>query len=1174
MTKKNNKMTVSEQPGYISAEENTVQDGDAKKVSSDNFPMICSDSKSGNGFDTEKPVVLLKSTPCPVTEEFKNVVNSALSKHFDEKITPMCNAVAAVKRVINQICAEKNGWIPMRDGTWYFSAIDAIIYTAKQTTMIGNGWLQDLSPFKVDSSFNDYAGCIPDYGEVCRMNTRFTPVLGDIYFLACLIGYDWGANIQYENSVPQLKSEYLAIYEKCHSNDKVAFLNCKQCYGVKRDGNRLDCDVYNLPIFRFHKGVLEKGLSSSQVFCQFCLFDLEPILFSDIQYEDEFNSQTNGFKDSTFPEDKCASMLSAVGFKDWTAACQWTRLFDWAKMLFRAQPELFDPDCDSFLSIELCKKAFEAGKTVFGMNKAAMESEVLQGKSSICDEAISSFLQKKLLESDFRRGNISPMYDEGVLTTANSGHWDIWEKNAIMPDLASVEVPCRFYARNPVCDIHSGATVGIDFGTKSTVVVRRVARQELEPMRIGTGDFNKLSSREDYENPTIMQLINWDSFRKAYIQREGRPETLWDDLIISHAAGEARKSCASGNEFPTYFADMKQWAGGSDYTLQLWDKNSVLKANAKGEKTPDNIIHLPPFRDLTEEDMNPLEIYAYNIGLQINNMKQGIHLHYELSYPVTYDRDNLERLRSCFERGLRKSLPQSILDNEEIMQDFYVRFGASEPAAYSLCALQEFGFEPESGEYVHYGVFDFGGGTTDFDFGIFRGANEEEEDSGKDFVLEHFRPSGDRYLGGENILQMLAFHVFRKNRGILLEKGIQFSRPYDKEGTVFDGHEELVNDMSSEAMLNMQSLMGCLRPLWENPADAEKNFTRGEIALNLFKKDGSQETNVTLALDREELLGLVKNRILQGVKNFFIRLEEAFSTSNIKEKIDKIYILLAGNSCKSHFVKEVFLEQISELKSRKDSKLSSMKFQLLPLLGSQEADAFIRNRKNPVPLTLEQLDMMMGIIYEYFDIGLDADDFAELSQQDALEKLHGILQENKDIPQEQSCALLEEIKHIFDKQNTEETVSSDKDESRFFSPTGKTGVAFGLVMGRSGGNVLVIDKNMDKEGDISFRYYVGRAKRRMLKSVLDGTVEKMSWQRVMKIGDDANVELYFTDMPEGGTGEMPVSRANCLSIGVRQPAMAGQELFIRISGADEIQYAIAGSENNINKDDIKTQRLS
>ncbi len=45
--------------------------------------------------------------------------------------------------------------------------------------------------------------------------------------------------------------------------------------------------------------------------------------------------------------------------------------------------------------------------------------------------------------------------------------------------------------------------------------------------------------------------------------------------------------------------------------------------------------------------------------------------------------------------------------------------GASEPAAYALTALQQYGFEPEGDERVFYGVFDFGGGTTDFDFGIY-----------------------------------------------------------------------------------------------------------------------------------------------------------------------------------------------------------------------------------------------------------------------------------------------------------------------------------------------------------------------------------------------------------------------------------------------------------------------
>ena len=56
-------------------------------------------------------------------------------------------------------------------------------------------------------------------------------------------------------------------------------------------------------------------------------------------------------------------------------------------------------------------------------------------------------------------------------------------------------------------------------------------------------------------------------------------------------------------------------------------------------------------------------------------------------------------------------------------------------------------------------IFDFGGGTTDFDFGIWRKANGVKERR-YHYVIEHFGDGGDKYLGGENLLELLAISCF------------------------------------------------------------------------------------------------------------------------------------------------------------------------------------------------------------------------------------------------------------------------------------------------------------------------------------------------------------------------------------------------------------------------------
>lgn len=80
------------------------------------------------------------------------------------------------------------------------------------------------------------------------------------------------------------------------------------------------------------------------------------------------------------------------------------------------------------------------------------------------------------------------------------------------------------------------------------------------------------------------------------------------------------------------------------------------------------------------EVIDPIELYAYYIGLYINNMNNGIYMDYVLSFPVTYERKIREAILKSFSRGIKKSLPESILNDTELMKKFNVQAGTSEPA--------------------------------------------------------------------------------------------------------------------------------------------------------------------------------------------------------------------------------------------------------------------------------------------------------------------------------------------------------------------------------------------------------------------------------------------------------------------------------------------------------------
>jgi len=504
---------------------------------------------------------------------------------------------------------------------------------------------------------------------------------------------------------------------------------------------------------------------------------------------------------------------------------------------------------------------------------------------------------KYYLSIDKERINIDD-YRENRLLDPNVGHWDLKEEDKEeLKELLGKDV----YSRDPKLDINQGGIVGIDFGTKSTVVVYQKDRNNILPMRISGEELNKEARDTDYENPTVIEFRDLIKFKKDYDEEIGRPNTKWEDVTISHVAFRHLMEGTS-EQFDSIISDIKQWTVNKNAKIEVIDK--------KGNK-----ISLPPYLDLDENDENyidPVEIYAYYIGSYINTMRNGIYLEYYLSFPVTYEKAVREKILKSFEKGIKKSLPVQIQEDEKIMKKFRVKHGSNEPAAYAVCALKKLKIEPKENEKIYYGVFDFGGGTTDFDFGIWK--NSEDEDM-FDYELEHFGAGGDIHLGGENILKELAYKVFSDNTSELRKRKIQYVRP---EWCPELSGEEILVEYTREAKLNTRKLAEeKLRNLWEEKTDGRID----EIKINLFNADGVSENGIELNINEEELKALIKDKIEKGIKNFFIKMEDAFKDEDVK----KVHIFLAGNSCRHSFVNEIFERYVVEMKDKMELLIYDLK---------------------------------------------------------------------------------------------------------------------------------------------------------------------------------------------------------------------------------------------------------
>jgi len=657
-----------------------------------------------------------------------------------------------------------------------------------------------------------------------------------------------------------------------------------------------------------------------------------------------------------------------------------------------------------------------------------------------------------LLQEDTIRADLIP-YNEKMLYDIQQGHWSLWDSQKLCKEPIRCKLDRKLVARDPQSSIVDGV-VAIDFGTKSTVVAFQENSSHIQLMRVGITDHSKNIEAYQYENPTILEFNDLVSFLEAYGAQEGRPFTKWEDLTISHTALNSLKNSKS-EYFNTYLSELKQWAGDKKRNLKIKDKQGYVE-------------DIEPFLTIGDDDLNPIELYAYLLALSINNQNNGIFLKYILSFPVTYEIEIQNKIIDSFKKGIKKSLPQGLHNQADILASLDVQKGASEPAAYAVVALEEYGFDPVGDEKVFYAIFDFGGGTTDFDFGVFYEANTKEQKR-YDFVIEHFGAGGDRYLGGENLLEYLAFEIFKANQSTMLELSCQFTLP--PECQKFLGSETLLSS-SREAKMNTKILMEAIRPYWEGNQEASKELENKTISVNLYDINAKAHVGVELSVEKDVLDQLLKDRIRKGVRTFFDALRVAYCSEKVDSSNLKIInIFLAGNSSKSPLVENIFQEEIEIL----------------------------------------------------------TEDFIKLTKTQTKEKFFKLFK----------------------------PLGDDSDMNK---PTGKTGVAFGLIKTRKGGKICVINHN-ETDNSINFAYYLGIEKRKKFKVEISRDAPYNEWFEFIDASEDT-FEVYYCSLDSATTNNIPIADGSILKKMLKiDKRYDNANIYIRLINATEFEYVVATQES-------------
>jgi hypothetical protein len=86
-------------------------------------------------------------------------------------------------------------------------------------------------------------------------------------------------------------------------------------------------------------------------------------------------------------------------------------------------------------------------------------------------------------------------------------------------------------------------------------------------------------------------------------------------------------------------------------------------------------------------------------------------------------------------------------------------------------------------------------------------------------------------------------------------------------------------------------------------------------------------------------------------------------------------------------------------------------------------------------------------------------------------------------------------------------------------PTGKTGVAFGLIESREGGKILVLDHNVKE--NINFKYYLGESRKKKFKVVVDREQKYNEWVDFIDASQET-FEIYYSSQSLVSTNKIPI----------------------------------------------------
>ena len=141
----------------------------------------------------------------------------------------------------------------------------------------------------------------------------------------------------------------------------------------------------------------------------------------------------------------------------------------------------------------------------------------------------------------------------------------------------------------------------------------------------------------------------------------------------------------------------------------------------------------------------------------------------------------------------------------------------------------------------------------------------------------------------------------------------------------------------------------------------------------------------------------------------------------------------------------------------------------------------------------------------------------------------------------------------------------EKDSTKVM-PTGKTGVAYGLIYSRKGGRIKVTsrDEKANMNNEVNFKFYVGNNRRNKFNCIISPNSNYDEYKFFGIVKSDI-FELYYSTLPEAQTNEMKSSEAKIKRVSLKKDYEEEDRyrIYLKADKSDKLVYAIVKEEKDI-----------